>query len=69
MPGVYRASTWVDILQSLNGQSQSTADTSTSGVGFFSEADETVPCADSATTLAAAALGWDRAGWSSLVWA
>lgn len=69
MPGVYRAYTWVDILQSLSGQSQSTADTSTSGVGFFSEADETVPCADAAATLVAVSIGWDQAGWSSFAWA
>ena len=69
MPGVYRAYTWVDILQSLNGTNQSTADTATSGVGYFAEADETVPCADSAIALAGVPLGWDQAGWSSVAWA
>lgn len=69
MPGVYRPYTWVDILRSLNGSNQSAADTSTSGVGYFAEADETVSCADAATALVTVNPTWDQAEWSSFAWA
>jgi hypothetical protein len=68
MPGVYRASTWVDILDSVMGQNSSTADTATSGVGYFAEAQETMAVADAVTTTAAAPAGWDQGAWGSVGW-
>lgn len=67
--GVYRPKTWVDLLNSINGQNASSADTSTSGLGFVAEADEQTAWADAATGIVLdSAPGWDQEVWTAGVW-
>lgn len=67
--GLYRAMTWVDLLNSINGQNSSSADTSTSGLGYVAEADEQTAWADAATGLVvASAPGWDQGIWGAMAW-
>lgn len=69
MPGVIRPYTLADVLGTINSQATaSNALTTATGVGFFSEADETVPLADSATATAAAPAGWDAGVWGATLW-
>lgn len=67
--GVYRPKTWVDLLNSINGQNTATADTSTSGLGYVAEADEQTVWADAVTGIVlAGASGWDQEVWTAGVW-
>lgn len=67
--GLYRPLTWVDLLNSINGQGASSADTSTSGLGYVAEADEQTAWADTATgLLVATAPGWDQEVWGGMAW-
>jgi hypothetical protein len=67
--GLYRPMTWVDLLNSINGQNTSSADTSTSGLGYVAEADEQTTWADTATALVAtSAPGWDQEVWGGWAW-
>ena len=68
MAGVYRPYTLTDILASIQSQAQGNTDTSTSGVGSFAEADETLTVADSATASAGLPAGWDGATWGAFTW-
>lgn len=70
MPGVLRPYTLADVLATINQQSTATSATSGSvtGVGFFEEADEAVPVADSATATASAPAGWDAGVWGATLW-
>ncbi len=67
--GLYRPMTWVDLLNSINGQNTSSADTSTSGLGYVAEVDEQTTWADAATGLVATtAPGWDQGIWGAMAW-
>jgi hypothetical protein len=67
--GVYRPLTWVDLLQSINGQNSATADTSTAGLGYVAEADEETTWADAATGLVVTGSpGWDQEVWGASVY-
>lgn len=67
--GVGRPTTLVDILGTLNQQSQQqTADVS-DGLGDFAETDEQATIADSATVTHSAPPGWDQSTWGAFVWA
>jgi len=67
--GVYRPLTWSDLLQSINGQNSSSADTSTSGLGYVAEADEQTAWADAVTAIVvSAAPGWEQAEWGGCAW-
>lgn len=67
--GMYRPMTWVDLLQSINGQNTSSADTSTSGLGFVAEADEQTTWADAATAIVLVGTpGWDQEVWGVGAW-
>lgn len=70
MPGVLRPYTLADVLATINQQSSasSVVSGSVTGVGFFSEADETVPLADSATATAGTPAGWDSGVWGATLW-
>lgn len=67
--GLYRPMTWVDLLNSINGQNTASADTSTSGLGFVAEADEQTAWADTAIGLpVTAAPGWGQEVWGGWSW-
>lgn len=70
MPGVLRPYTLADVLGTINGQQaqQGQAAQIVTGVGFFAEANETVPLADSMTTTVQALPGWDGGVWGALSW-
>lgn len=76
MPGVIRPYTLVDLLGSINGQSQGSSDTTTgasaTGFGQVAEADEQIPATsvtDTATGLASAsAPGWGSVTWGGYAW-
>jgi hypothetical protein len=70
MPGVVRPYTLVDVLGTLNSQSQGSSNVATtiSGLGYFAEADETVSSTDSASTLVTANLGWDQGAFNAITW-
>ena len=70
MPGVYRPYTVADVIGSLQDgiSGASNTDTTTSGVGNFTEADETLGITDSATVTAAANPTWDNGQWGQLTW-
>lgn len=66
--GVTRPVTLPDVLNQLAGAAQGNTDTSTSGVGYFAEADEPLPLADSATAVTQAPAGWQEGQWSIGTW-
>lgn len=67
--GQYRPMTWVDLLQSINGQNSISADTSTTGLGYVAEAGEQTAWADSAAGLVlTSAPGWDQQVWGAATW-
>lgn len=67
--GMYRPLTWVDLLQSINGQNSSSADTSTSGLGYVAEADEQTAWADAVTGIVLSGYpGWDQEVWTVGAW-
>jgi hypothetical protein len=68
MPGVYRPYTLADILGVLSGQTDNLTDTSTTGLGYFAEVDETLVVGDSYTTTVAAPTGWDQGTWGCVQW-
>lgn len=71
MSGVLRAYSLADVLGTLNSQSSGGASSATgtvTGVGFFSEADESVPMGDTVTAAAAVPAGWDGGVWGATVW-
>ena len=67
--GVFRPYSLVDVLGSINNQNASTADTSTAGVGYIAEADETTVVSDSASTVLRTTVPtWDQEVWGGSVW-
>lgn len=68
MPGVFRPYTLVDVLGTINGQSQDVPDTTVNGVGYYAEADESMEIGDSATTYLQTAQAWDQGQWGSIGW-
>lgn len=73
MPGVYRPYTAADIIGSLQDSIDSVASSvtssSTSGVGYFGEADETMTTSDAATgTVLTTAPAWGSGTWGGLSW-
>lgn len=68
MPGVYRPYTLTDVLGSIQQQAVGNTDTSTSGVGYYAEADETMTAADSATATVQVPTTWDNGEWGQFTW-
>lgn len=70
MPGVFRPSTFADVIGSLQDglDAATNTDSSTSGVGYFAEADETLSLADSATATAQVNPAWDNGTWGAVIW-
>lgn len=70
MAGVLRPYTLADVLGTINlaATANVAASGSVTGVGFFSEADETLPLTDSATATAAAPAAWDAGVWGATLW-
>lgn len=70
MPGVVRPYTLVDILGTLNSQSQGSANvaTSISGIGYYAEVDESSTSSDTASTQVTALIGWDQQNWGAFSW-
>jgi hypothetical protein len=68
VPGAFRPYTLTDVLGALQQQAIGNTDTSVSGVGYFAEADETVPMADSVTMTVAAPATWDNGVWGGFSW-
>lgn len=69
MPGVYRPTTLIDVLSTLNQgllPPVQADDQNTQGV--FIEDDETIALADSMTTTVAAPAGWDAGVWGGTQW-
>jgi hypothetical protein len=69
MPGVFRPYTLADVLGSIQQQALGDTATSVSGVGYFAEADESVPLADSVTGTAQLPSTWDNGEWGQFSWA
>ena len=69
MPGVYRPYTLTDVLGTIQQQAIGDTGTSVSGVGYFAEADETVPAGDSATATVQPPATWDNGTWGAFSWA
>jgi hypothetical protein len=70
VPGVFRPYTVADIIGSLqDGITAATSTgTTTSGVGNFTEADETLGITDTAAVTAQASPAWDAGQWGSFTW-
>lgn len=68
MPGVFRPYSLTDVLGTIQDQATGNTDTSTSGVGYFAEADETLSLADSATATAQVNPAWDNGTWGAVIW-
>lgn len=70
MPGVYRPYSVADVIGSLqDGIAAATGqDAASSGLGYFTEADETLGITDSATVTAQAAATWDSGQWNAFSW-
>jgi hypothetical protein len=69
MPGVYRPTTLIDVLSTLNqGLLPPVQATDTTQLGVFAEIDETIPMADSMTTNVAAPATWDNGVWGATTW-
>lgn len=68
MAGVFRPYTLVDVLGTINQTQSPTGQGSVTGVGLFTEADETLTLADTATTTVQILPGWDAGVWGGLSW-
>lgn len=70
MPGVFRPYTITDILGSLSDgiDAATQGDTSATGTGHFTEADETLGITDAATVSGPANPAWDSGAWSAFFW-
>lgn len=70
MPGVFRPYTAADVIGALqDGISAATnTDTSVSGIGFFTEADETLGITDVATVTSQPVPVWGAGLWGSFSW-
>jgi hypothetical protein len=71
MPGVFRPYTAADIIGSLQDgiDAATSTDTSSNGLGYFGEADETAGFTDAVTaTVLTANPAWDAGQWGSLAW-
>lgn len=69
MPGVYRPTTLIDVLSTLNeGLLPPVEATDSSGQGVFAEIDETLLLADSMTTSVGAPVAWDAGVWGGGQW-
>lgn len=66
--GVSRPVGLPDVLNQLQGQAEGNTDTSASGVGYFAEADEPLPLADSASAFTQAPAGWQEGQWGIGTW-
>ncbi len=67
--GVLRPYTLVDVLGTLNQQSQQQTGTTISGLSGFAEADESATVGDAVTASAQTPPGWDQTTWGAAVWA
>lgn len=68
--GVGRPTTLVDILGTLNQQSQQQTGTDAfDGLGDFAETDEQATVADSATVTHQVTPTWDAGTWGTVLWA
>lgn len=67
MPGVFRPYNLVDVLSTLNQQSQPQADM-LNGFGDFAETDETATLSDSATLTHGAPPAYDAGTWGTFTW-
>jgi hypothetical protein len=67
MPGVNRPYTLVDVLGTLNQQSQPASDL-LDGFGDFAETAEQGTLADSAVLTHSAPPGYDQATWGTAIW-
>lgn len=70
MPGVYRPYTAADVIGSLSDAIDAVSNTNTtsSGLGDFVEADETLGVTDSATVSAQANPAWNAGTWGAVSW-
>lgn len=70
MPGVFRPYTLTDILGSLSDGIDAAVqgDTSATGTGYFTEADETLGITDSATVTGPLSKTWDSGEWGQFLW-
>lgn len=71
MAGVFRPYTFVDILGTLNNgvQQASQGDTTITGTGVISEADETNTMSEASVTgTVTTNLGWDQTTWGMVAW-
>lgn len=69
MPGVVRPTTIVDVLGTINQQSQQQTGDLINGFGDFVETAEQATIADSATVTHSAPPGWDQSTWGAFAWA
>lgn len=70
MPGVLRPYTIADVIGTLQDgiDAVGNTDTSTSGTGYFVEADETLGITDTATVTSQVNPTWDAGTWGAVVW-
>jgi hypothetical protein len=66
--GVNRPTTLVDVINTLNQQSQQQTGDLINGFGDFVELDEQGTLADSAVVTHSAPPGWDQSTWGCAVW-
>ncbi|WAL67152.1 hypothetical protein ORV05_05010 [Amycolatopsis cynarae] len=66
--GVGRAQSLVDVLRSMNDQSQAPIDQTVQGLGQLAQADEQITVADQVTTTVLATPGWDNGTWGATTW-
>jgi hypothetical protein len=72
MPGVLRPNTLIDLLGQINGQAQTSTDTSTGAAatafGQIAEVSEQITAVDSASGVVRAVAGWDQEVWGASTW-
>jgi hypothetical protein len=70
MPGVFRPYTVSDIIGSLADQigAAASGNTTATGTGHFTEADEALGVTGTATVTAQANPGWDAGQWGQFTW-
>lgn len=68
MPGVFRPYTLVDILGTLNEETQGAQGTIITAQGLFAETDESFTSSDTMTTVVQANRNYDAGNWGSFTW-
>jgi hypothetical protein len=66
--GVFRPYTLVDVLGTLNEQSQQQQGSTITSQGFFAETDEGMTAHDTMTTAVQANAAWDAGQWGAFTW-